>query len=78
MRTRAERRRSDRLRKRRTIEKVKTWDMGPRYGREPLADDPRFIGKQASVHCRGCGCWMCKYGSKKPEVGTEWEDWNES
>jgi hypothetical protein len=31
------------------------------YGRlRPVPDDPREIGRNASTHCRPCGCWMCQ------------------
>lgn len=74
MKSRADRRRRDRLQKRRTAEKIKIWDRGADFGREPLVNDPKFVGKMAAVHCRGCSCWMCKYESGKPEVKDRVDD----
>ncbi len=27
--------------------------------------NPREIGRNASTHCRPCGCWMCQYDERE-------------
>lgn len=33
---------------------------------DKLANNEKFIGKQESVHCRGCSCSACKKSRKNP------------
>ncbi|HEY1755547.1 MAG TPA: hypothetical protein VGG72_09140 [Bryobacteraceae bacterium] len=57
---RALRRAHDRRMKARAKVVMKRW-----YGRRPVSTDPREIGRNASTHCRPCGCWMCQYDERE-------------
>ena len=52
---RALRRAHDQRMKARAKAVMKRW-----YGRRPVSTNPREIGRNASTHCRPCGCWMCQ------------------
>jgi len=57
---RALRRAHDQRMKARARTVMKRW-----YGRRPVSTDPREIGRNASTHCRPCGCWSASMTSAK-------------
>ncbi len=58
--TRALRRAHDQRMKERAKRTMRRW-----YGRRPVSTDPREIGRNASTHCRPCGCWMCQDNTRE-------------
>ncbi|MEX2264245.1 MAG: hypothetical protein WD696_19985 [Bryobacteraceae bacterium] len=59
---RAVRRAHDRRMKVRARRIMRLWFAGKTY---ELRLDPRDVGRNASTHCRPCGCWMCQADSKE-------------
>lgn len=49
--------------KQRTRRKMATWSFSG-----DLLNDPAAIGKNDSVHCRGCSCYMCKHTKDVPPM----------